>query len=750
MTEDRPILAAAESDLAIELERAVRRAEDPDARWRALAALAPADALGGLLRSVDSDGAEPPSADLLRRIVDEALARAGDEVPGEVWLEFLERFGDRLSEAAAGRVLSALLDRPSAPPERLARAADAAFEREPDDPLLLRAGARLAIEAGEASRAHRLLDRLGRADPTPGTMQWIHRRRSRIAPASERVIRVAMLGSFTVDSLHHYVDFEVRQLGLEPRIHVAAFNSWAPEIIAEDSELHRFGPDIAFLAVSVDDLVPGLAGPMTADDLEREGDAVVETLAGLAARFRERSKALLVAHGLHSAFRDPAGPAAGRGAPDRSRWLSELNARLSDALAEIPRSYLLDVEDTLLRRERGPADDARLRHLAGMRLAGPALAEIALAYAGYIAPLAGLTRKCVVLDLDNTLWGGIVGEDGPEGIRLGPTAPGSEYVEFQRYLSTLGERGILLAICSKNNPEDALQVLREHDAMVLREDAFSAVRINWKPKPENLLEIAGELNIGVDSLVFVDDNPHERELMRQALPEVLTPELPADPSRYRRTIERLPQLQSLVVTEVDRSRVEQYRAKRDRDRLRSVTASLERYHRSLEIRVEIARATASTLPRIHQLFQRTNQFNLTTRRYDAAELEAFSRDPDWVLYGLRARDRFGDHGLVAAALVEDGGTGRRIDSFLMSCRVISYGVETALLHVIVGEATGAGAEVVTGEFIETAKNKPAADFYERHGFVASGEGPGGVRRWRLELPDGRVDPPSWIELEFGA
>ncbi|HXI21550.1 MAG TPA: HAD-IIIC family phosphatase, partial [Gemmatimonadales bacterium] len=509
--------------------------------------------------------------------------------------------------------------------------------------------------------------------------------------------------------------------GLAPAWYVAPFNSWAQEIIGPDTGLRRFQPEIVFLSVALDDLVPGLADGLGGAGLEALGATAVERVLEVARRLAEWSESVLVVHGFHSTHPDPAGALQGRNGPGRSAIVAGLNQRLAEGLREHPRGYLLDFTELLARRGGGGADNPKMRHLAGMRLGDQILAEVARAYARYLSPLKGLTRKCVVLDLDNTLWGGIVGEDGPHGIRLGNTAPGSEYQEFQRYLKTLTDRGILLAVNSKNNPDDALEVIRSHEGMVLRESDFSAVRINWRPKPENMRSIAEELNIGVDSFVFLDDNPDEREMMRQLLPEVLTVDLPTDPARYRATVESLPQLQTLVVTEEDRGRVQQYRANRERERARDGSASLEDYLGSLGIVVEVRRAAGDDLARIHQLFQRTNQFNLTTRRYDLGQVTGFASDPGTVLLTARTRDRFGDHGLVAVALARTGRPAWTIDSFLMSCRVIGYGVESAVLSVVSRLAREAGATELVGELIPTKKNAPARDFYGRHGFEPAGE-----------------------------
>jgi FkbH-like protein len=407
---------------------------------------------------------------------------------------------------------------------------------------------------------------------------------------------------------------------------------------------------------------------------------------------------------------------------------------------------LLDVLDVLARRQHGSFDNPKMRHLAKMRFSEAALDDLGRAYAQFIAPLMGRTRKVVVLDLDNTLWGGIVGEDGPHGIRLGDTAPGSEYREFQQYLHSLTQRGILLAINSKNNEADALEVIRSHDSMILREESFSAIRINWENKPSNMRSLAEELSLGLDSFVFVDDSDKERALMRQALPQVLTIEMPRDPALYRDTLERLPELQTLVVTDEDRARTRQYAERRQREQLRVTAESVEEYLGSLGIVAEVARASERTLPRIQQLFQRTNQFNLTGRRYELGTLTAHAGENGWRVYATQVRDRFGDHGLVATALVRVTPDAWAIDNLVLSCRVIGYGVENALLAQVGADARSANARWLTGEFIATAKNAPARDFFARNAFLRDPEN-GTAEHWRRDVAKETPAAPAWITVK---
>jgi len=727
-------------ELAAAAERAAR---DPLRLLAAMAVLEP----GTCLRSLASAAAH----ELPREAVTAVLATALRQLKTTATVSDLEA----LASAAATHAEAVPIDELAAtvlavPTERvppsLVSVLGAQLERHDVHPGLLRTMVTLSMRDGKPADAHALLTRLGLAEPTPATAAFVRTLRRRLPEAQGPHSRIALLSSFTVDQLVPFVDLECRNLGLVPEIYVAPFNSWMREIIDIGARLRSFEPQIVFLSVAIDDVIPELGGAPTAKELTAAGDQALQRVIDAAEQFRRWSIEPLVVHGFHSAFRDPGGVLAGCDGPSRAQWLAELNARLSERLRALPGCYFLDVVDLFTRADAG-ADTPKLRHLAGVRLPASTIPEVARAYGRYIAPRMGLTRKCVVLDLDNTLWGGIVGEDGPNAIRLGHTGLGSEYVEFQQYLATLSQRGILLAINSKNNPDDAMEVIRHHEAMVLRETAFSAIQINWRSKPDNMAAIAEDLGINVDSFVFVDDNPNERQLMRQVLPQVLTVELPRDPALFRATLEALPQLQTLAITEEDRSRVGQYRAKREREQVRMTAASLDDYLRSLGICVRVEPCASADLPRVAQLFQRTNQFNVTTRRHDAALLSQRGTDPGWRVYTLRAGDRYADHGLVATAIAHVRPRVWTIESFLMSCRVIGYGIETALFAVISEDARAHGATQLDGEFVPTNKNMPARDLYERHGFAMI-EVIERVERWGRDLAAGSIPFPNWIKREM--
>lgn len=710
----------------------------------ALAALAPDDAAGWLLDDPASARyalSREDRAHLLESLATHAAARA-DAALAALCARAAVRHADAASPECIA-TLSMLL-----PPRELAVEAGTLvmrmLDRHPAHPGLLRAAAEMRMAAGDGARAHDLLTRLGRADPSPATVEWAMHARTRLPDTFGPRARVAILSTFTLEPARPFLDLELRAAGFVPEIYVAPFGAWEREVRDPRSGLRAFAPDAVVFALAADDLLPQLSGAPPADALRAAGADAAERIGSAVAALRGWSPAAAIVHSLVSAWPDPLGPAAG---PDgRNRVLEEVNARVAGRLFDFPDAWLLDLGELLARRPGGAMEDARLRHLARMRLGPRVLPELARAWTGFVAPLRGLTKKCVVLDLDDTLWGGVVGEEGARGVRLGEQSPGSEYVEFQRWLATLPPRGILLAAVSKNNPADALEVIRGHDAMVLREHDFAAMRINWLPKHENVQAIARELGIGTDSMVFVDDNLDERALMRRMLPGVLTVDLPDDPSGYRAALEALPQLRTLRLTAEDQARAASYQARRERDEARRDTGSMEEYLRSLEIRAAVGPATGSTLSRVAQLFARTNQFNLTTRRHDAGLLRDRAADPEWRVWTLRAADRFSDHGLVGAAAARVRDDEWTVESLLLSCRAIGFGLETALLAAVAEDARRAGATRLAGEFVRTAKNQPAADFWPRHGFHLMRTADG-VQTWARELGPDAVPVPEWIAME---
>ena len=600
--------------------------------------------------------------------------------------------------------------------------------------------------SGRTAEAHAALNRLVELDPSGGTATFAHRERAKLGEVGERPVRIAILSSYVLDPLVPFLDVECRRAGLTPAFYVAPFNQYTQEVLNPSSGLYAFGPEIVFVALDLEDLFPAVRRVPSVDDLARGRAEIRGTVAGLVQELHARSTALIVVHELTFTGSSPHGILDNRRGDGLSRWTEDVNRDLAEDLGAQAHAFLLPLRQVLGRAGNERGQNRKLFYMARMRHTDGVLRELASYSMRYVKPLKGLTRKCVVVDLDGTLWGGVVGEVGPDGIQLGPVAPGIEFVDFQEALLNLTKRGILLAVCSKNNPDDVMPVLREHKHMVLREEHFAAVRINWRNKAENLREIAEELNIGLDSFVFLDDNPVERELIRQMLPQVLTIELPRDASQYRPTLESLSDFELLALTKEDEQRATQYRANRQRQALELSSGSLDDYLHSLEIRAEIARAEGHHVPRLVQMLNKTNQFNTTTRRYQTPEIERFVASPDHRVYVLEVADRFGEHGLVGSAIVRRERDAWRIDNVLLSCRVMGLSVETVLLKRIYDAARLHDAVRLVGEFIPTAKNGPTADFYRRHGFQLAGE-VDGAQAWTLDPRVDRIEDPAWIAVK---
>jgi FkbH-like protein len=343
-------------------------------------------------------------------------------------------------------------------------------------------------------------------------------------------------------------------------------------------------------------------------------------------------------------------------------------------------------------------------------------------------------KKCLVLDLDNTLWGGIVGEDGADGIALSLQPPGNSFVAFQQAILDYYDRGVILAINSRNNPEDAWGVIRAHPNMILKEHHFAAHRINWQDKAENLRELAQELNIGLDSMVFLDDDPTNRALVRAVLPQVEVPELPQDPREYTRFLHSLNYFDAAVITDEDKMRGNLYVTERLRREEEKRHTTKEEFLHSLGLTLHVYVDEDSCVARLAQLTEKTNQFNTLKRPASEEDVRRYIADPHYRVYYGRLEDQFGDYGVVVYALVRTGAQEWLVESLLMSCRVFGRGVEHAFVGVIAAHAKSAGAHLLRVEVEETAKNTPAREFVAEY-FV-------GATRELTE--ESKI--PAWIQL----
>jgi FkbH-like protein len=566
-----------------------------------------------------------------------------------------------------------------------------------------------------------------------------------------RTVRIALLGNATLDHLQSYVKVECYRAGLRPTLYQAGFDQYTQAILDPASGLYSFAPDVVVCAVHASRLFPQVHHypfDRPVDARRAEIDAGLATMQQLLDTLTDRSGAMVLVHNMVVPQHKALGILDTRDEFGQTAAFQEVNTRLADlARTRYRNVYVVDEDALQARSGKATATDARLWLTARLGWSEGVLANLSREYLRYVKAARGLSRKCIVLDLDNTLWGGVIGEDGLAGIQLGSDAPGNAFVALQRELEKLWRRGILLAMCSKNNPEDALPVFEQHPDMVLRLAHFAAQRVNWQAKAANIREIARELNIGLDSLVFLDDNPVERAAVRAELPDVLVPELPTDPAGYRRVLlEILGEFDTLALTDEDRQRNQLYVEQRARQAAQAQSGSLEEYLANLDIVVEIEQANALSLPRIAQLTAKTNQFNLTTRRYTESDIQdKLARG--WRAYSARVRDRYGDNGLTGVAIVApDGPHGWAIDTLLLSCRVMGRGIETALLAHLAEQARRAGARFVLGTYVPSAKNGVVRTCYRDHGFERQDEDDTGRATWRLDLAKASIDPPTWLTV----
>ena len=392
--------------------------------------------------------------------------------------------------------------------------------------------------------------------------------------------------------------------------------------------------------------------------------------------------------------------------------LARMNLRLAERVYQNPKVYLID-SSRWLAKVGAEANNPKLWYQAKMAFSLPVFREAAAEIKAAVCGLAGLSRKLILLDLDGTLWGGIVGEDGWQNLRLGGHDPfGEAFAEFQGALKALTRTGVLLGIVSKNNEATALDAIVNHPEMVLRRDDFAGWRINWRDKAENIVDLVSELHLGLDSVVFFDDSPAERDRVREALPQVLVPEWPADPMLYTQALLEMRVFDRFAITGEDRKRVQSHASDRARRSLQRSFQSAKEWQASLGLVVEPWTLEDSNLLRATQLLNKTNQMNLRTRRLTQTEFLEWSRQPSHSVYVFRVSDRFADYGLTGLASLQETGTCARITDFLLSCRVLGYGVEFAILHFLVEEARRRGLKELLAEYEPSERNTPCLAFFD--------------------------------------
>lgn len=532
-------------------------------------------------------------------------------------------------------------------------------------------------------------------------------------------LNLAVLRNVTIENIEVFLRHEGLAISLNTRVFFGGFDQ-----IFQDATLPG-GPvnsdlDAILVFPHLLSLSPSLGSKfnqLTREQIEKETERIQSYAAQVIKSLRAKSAAAILWH----SFETPLYPANGilddQQDLSQQHYISDLNRNIADTLRNFAAAYMVNLDRL---RSLAGADqwmDHRLWHAIRCPYSLIALQTIAHENFKFIRALKGRNRKMLVLDCDNTLWGGIVAEDGLEGIALGQSFPGSAYLAFQQEVSNLAQRGILIGLCSKNNAEDVWEVFDKHPDMILQRKDIACARINWSNKDDSLREMAAQMNLSLDSFVFIDDTDFEIGLINQLLPQVETIQL--HPERAEESAHRLAScglFDSLIQVQEDSNRAAMYQAESRRKQLLSEVGDMTNYLLSLETRAWIMKADDLAIPRIAQLTQKTNQFNLTTRRYTEAHIKNFAADPNVDVFHLKVSDRLGDSGIVGVCIIKYEERSALIDTFLLSCRVLGREIEYVFLYACLRAARNKGALQAIGFYVPSSKNQQTSNFYLSAGF----------------------------------
>ena len=541
-------------------------------------------------------------------------------------------------------------------------------------------------------------------------------------------LRIAFLASSTINGFEETMRVKCFQKRIDCITYVADYNQYNQEILNHDSGLYQFKPDITFLILDTRHILGEYFfswHSIPDGDRDKIFQTKFEEIYNICKTFEKNFDSKLVITSLQVPNYSPYGINEERTLRSLKKIIYEINRGLSKEFEEgnnSPKIFIYDFNEFVRKFGENNIFNYKQFFSGDIKISTEYIPKFVNELMGYVYAITGITKKCIVLDLDNTLWGGIIGEDGFDNIKLGDNPVGRSFVEFQKRLLALNQRGIILAINSKNNFDDAIEVIKKHPSMILRSDNFACVKINWDDKVVNLQKIAEELNIGLDSIVFFDDEPINQEYVRESLPEVLVMDLPKDSSQYAQILTEMKEFDVLKITEEDTKRSDMYLGQKKRKELETSVSNFNEFLKQMNIEVNVQKANSFSIPRISQLTLKTNQFNLTTRRYQEEEVLKFSSSDDKIVECVQVSDKFGDNGITGTYIIEKKNNDEWIiDTFLLSCRIMGRGVEEIMMNQIIEKAKSSGIKRIKGEFIPTAKNRPAENFYEELGFKKENE-----------------------------
>ncbi|MEN8220296.1 MAG: HAD-IIIC family phosphatase [Pseudomonadota bacterium] len=558
--------------------------------------------------------------------------------------------------------------------------------------------------------------------------------------------RIAIIGGSTTAEIKDILELFLLKDGIKPVFYESEYGKYYEDIMFENNELDKFAPETIYIHTSSVNI-------SNFPTIQEESDSVAQLLQKEFAKFTtlwERIEATYHCPIIQNNFELPYYRTLGNldfsDIHGRTHFLTQLNQHFAEYARSCKNLYINDINYLASWFGLERWYDKNFWYAYKYAMNYEAIPLLTHNIASLIKASYGNSKKCLVLDLDNTLWGGIIGDDGIDAIKLGrETAEAEAYTDFQQYIKELKQRGIILAVCSKNELDNAKAGFFHPDT-ILKLDDFTAFQANWNPKHENIKHIAETINIGLDSLVFVDDNPAERQIVQDMIPEVAVPDIGNNVAKYIDVLDKTGYFETLSISKDDLQRNSYYTENLKRQEVEARYNNYDEFLKSLEMVAEIKAFVPVYLERIAQLTNKTNQFNLTTKRYSLAEIEAIANDTNYIsIYG-RLKDKFGDNGLITIIITAIKGKELHIDLWLMSCRVLKRGMEKAMLDQLVQAAHQRGITIIYGYYYKTVKNKMVSELYRDMGFECVSLAENGDSVWRYKLPEKYENQNQLIEV----
>ncbi len=568
-------------------------------------------------------------------------------------------------------------------------------------------------------------------------------------PESQQ-IHIAVAGFGTLNYIKPYVEIAALADGAVPEVTLGNYNQLYQELSNSVSPILKDDVKLLWIWVDLEDILPAEFCKnrkllLTKDGLQQTENAVQE-FCTLIEKARENFNGFILINNFVQQSRSPFGIADSKRQESQWKIYAIANELLYDRIGSVEHALVFPLDYHLGRFGLANAVEYKLKLMADCRYRPEFYYYVSQKIRPYLRNIQGTIKKVLVLDLDNTLWGGVVGEDGWQNVKIAPDSPtGKAHMNFQKAILELFERGVILAINSKNNYDDVKELFEQREDMVLSFDHFACMQINWNDKATNCRRIAEEINVGIDSLVFWDDNPSERALVKELAGQVYVVDVPGDAAKWADYLMELDLFDPLEISAEDSRRGVMYAEERKRRDYASTVSDVESFLQSLDLKVNYAKANKKNIPRIVSLLSRTNQFNLTTRRHGEATIQKWANDDRYAVVAYAAEDRFGSYGIVGVTILKKDGGNAVIDSLLLSCRAMAKGIENVMLSVIAEQARAWNCKDIKGVFIPTKKNAPIKEFLPQNGFEIVDESETKIE-YKLPVHKTVLDAPEYVTI----